>query len=100
MCEICNLLGLGPVIDYFEEYQTSAEAEKTGESPEGVTWKVSVAKVGGGTVGESYPAGEDWIFQAYENGELIDSTVRQSPEPVTHDDALRVAAEYWFDYQG
>jgi len=116
MCELCEkeargeeitgedilaalTANLGPMIDYFDEYRTESEADLTGESQYG-TWKVSVAKVGGGTVGKTYPAGEDWILQAYENGELLDSKLAAPPYPVTHEQALREAAEYWFNYQG
>jgi hypothetical protein len=90
---------LGPLIDYFDEYQTPSEADLTGTSTYG-DWKVSIAKVGGGTVGKTYPAGEGWILQAYENGELADSLVGNPPYEMTHEQALREAAEYWFDYQG
>ncbi len=94
------LFGPAPeVIDYFEEYRTESEADLSGGEG-GTTWKVSVAKVGGGTVGNTYPAGEGWILQAYENGELVDSKRAAPPEPMTHEVALRQAAEYWFDYQG
>jgi len=116
MCELCErdargeeitaedimaalTAALGPVTDYFDEYRTESEADLTGESQYG-TWKVSIAKVGGGTVGETYPAGEDWILQAYEDDELIDSKVAAPPYKMTHEQALREAAEFWFDYQG
>ena len=94
------LFGPAPeAIDYFEEYRTESEADLTG-SYGGTPWKVSVAKVGGGTVGKTYPAGEPWILQAYENGELVDSRKAAAPYAMTHEQALREAAEYWFDYQG
>jgi hypothetical protein len=116
MCELCekNARGeeltaedimaalsaaIGPVIDYFDEYRTESEADLTGNGVYG-DWKVSVAKVGVGTVGKTYPAGEDWILQAYENGELVASKVGNPPYEMTHEQALREAAEYWFDYQG
>jgi hypothetical protein len=94
-----SLFGPNEVIDYFDEYRTESEADLTGTSVYG-GWKVSVAKVGGGTVGQTYPADEDWILQAYENGELVVSKLAAPPYPVTHEQALREAAEYWFDYQG
>lgn len=88
-----------PPVDYFDEYRTESEADLTGNYG-GTPWKVSVAKVGGGTVGKTYPAGEDWIIQAYENGELTESRHAAPPTDMTHEEALRQAAEYWFDYQG
>ena len=77
--------GFGPVepTDYFAEYRTESEYDVTGTDEVG-DWKISVAKVGGGTVGKEYPTGEQWLFHAYRNGELTDSMLGTAPEPMTH----------------
>jgi hypothetical protein len=115
MCELCDRIAAmasgefdrgaplaatnPPLTDYFAEYRTESEADLEGVSEYG-SWKVSVAKVGGGTVGNTYPAGEDWIIQAYENGELLATGKVASAVEMDHEQALGDFARYYFDYQG
>lgn len=85
----------GDPTDYFAEYRTESEYDVTGTDESG-DWKVSVAKIGGGTVGKEYPEGEDWIFHAYRNGELTDSMLGTAPTPMTHHNAAKDGALGFF----
>lgn len=112
MCELCEqgegynfndangedfMSLLGPIepTDFFAKYRTESEYDVTGTDEVG-DWKISVAKVGGGTVGKEYPTGEQWLFHAYRNGELADSMLGTAPEPMTHAKAAKDGALGFF----
>jgi len=87
-----------PVVDYFEEYRTEAEATLTGESPLTGPWEIAVAKVGGGTTGKEYPVGEQWIIGIYTNGDLVECFAPRPKVPMTHEKALGDFAFSYFGY--
>jgi|1185.fasta_scaffold648549_1 hypothetical protein len=97
--DLLNILFAAPT-DYFSEENIKPEFTLQGEHAEFGPWTVSVAiESGDGVVGTTYPVGTSWYFQAYEGDELIGSAHRGNPMPVTHEEAAKVGAAYFFDYQ-
>lgn len=88
-----------PVIDYFAEYRQDPEIEVTGVNEVGDTWKVSVAKAGGGTLGKTYDAGEKWIVHLYVADGLVDSFYVEAAAPKTHEDTVNEFAAHYFGYK-
>jgi hypothetical protein len=88
-------MGNMEVIDYMAEYRTIPELILTGVHDDG-TWTLEVAKVGGGTLGRCYPAGEHWIINSFVCHELMESVVVAPTGSHTHLEVANTFASCWF----
>lgn len=86
---------MSEIIDYMAEYRTDAELTLRGIHDDDDI-RVEVAKIGGGTLGKAYPAGEQWIVNSYVNDELTESTKNAMYSARTHMEVLQVFASAWF----
>lgn len=83
------------IVDYMAEYRTIPELILTGVHDDG-TWTLEVAKVGGGTLGKTYPADEQWIINSFIDHELMESVVVAPAGPQSHMEVITTFASHWF----